>query len=77
MLKRTSSQLSRAQLIGMIARLRAHLRCTLQVVEDETDRDRDQLANLNDARNILDRTTFDTDDQDLVNGGFDQSWEET
>ena len=66
--RHTSSELTRSQLVGMIATLRGSLYSLIQLIGDEVHEDLDA------ARVIYDQTTGDTDDEDLVDGGFDMTW---
>jgi hypothetical protein len=72
-----STELTRAQLVGMIAALRGHLYDLIHIIVENTRNlpgyARDEAES---ARKTYYLTAGDTDDADLVNGGFDQSWRE-
>jgi hypothetical protein len=65
---RHSSELSRAQLVGMIATLRGALIALL----DGSPIDRE--ADVADARDAMKQTTFDASSKDAPGGTFDMSW---
>lgn len=63
--RRTSSELTRSQLVCIIAELRGALFSATRSPEQE---------DIDDAEMLLKETAFDTADEDLVNDSFDRSW---
>lgn len=70
-----SGEFTRAQLVGMLASMRASLHCLIQATEEGGPRDEDVEGDLEDARELMKLTTMDVSPEDLLpDGGFDQTW---
>lgn len=66
LLRSESNDLTRQQLLGMIALLRDDVTTLLRTATNAED--------VSDAKRTLELTTFDLSPEDEVDGGFDKSW---
>lgn len=66
-----SKDLTRSQMLGMIASLRAAVYSLLHGHPEDVAVDRE------DAQRILDETAGNASEEDLIDGSFDKSWSPT